>query len=65
MDKEGMRVHLDEAKIASEAALPHCVDHPTASYSGGFGLAGGGYGPYCICDECGRLFGKIEEPDDE
>lgn len=30
----------------------------------GFGLLGGGYGPYAVCDECGAVY-KTPIPDDE
>lgn len=31
----------------------------------GFGLAGGGFGPYLYCDNCGRVVAKYDIPDDE
>ncbi len=42
-----------------------CPAHPHATHEHGFGLAGGGYGPYSICNECGSVFDKIDLPDDE
>lgn len=31
----------------------------------GFGLAGGGYGPYDYCPKCGEVVNKVSLPDDE
>lgn len=31
----------------------------------GFGLAGGGFGPYTFCTECSRIISKTCEPIDE
>lgn len=41
-----------------------CPEHPDATHENGFGLAGGGYGPYSICNVCGLMFDKIDVPDD-
>jgi hypothetical protein len=29
----------------------------------GYGLAGGGIGPYLYCDDCGEYFDKFQDPD--
>lgn len=42
-----------------------CEQHPDATHEPGFGLAGGGFGPYCICNECGIIFGKVPMLDGE
>lgn len=57
--------HIAESEPRPEVTADRCPDHPNASSSGGFGLAGGGYGPYEVCDECGRIFGKIDMGDEE
>lgn len=44
--------------ITLRASANRCPDHPEAKSHPGFGYAGGGYGPYNICDECGEVFGK-------
>lgn len=35
-----------------------CVDHPRAEVRDGFGLAGGGFGVYTYCGQCGRVLTK-------
>lgn len=40
-----------------------CSEHPNATHETGFGLAGGGYGLYSVCNECGCIFDKIQEMD--
>jgi hypothetical protein len=42
----------------------HCPDHPEAEPSVGFGLAGGGYGAYIYCPECGHIIEKWQEEND-
>lgn len=32
-------------------------------YEVGFGLAGGGYGPYTYCPKCGLMLSKTQERD--
>ena len=44
-----------------ENAPGGCPAHPEATHESGFGLAGGGYGAYSICNECGAIFGKVQE----
>lgn len=56
-------VHLDFAKQDSEIPergpdeCPKCA----VRYEVGFGLAGGGYGPYTYCPQCGDLLSKTQE----
>jgi hypothetical protein len=45
-------------EITAEAARPLCAAHPDTAWSTGAGYAGGGFGPYKICLECGTIFGK-------
>lgn len=42
---------------------PRCPDHPKAPQEMGFGLAGGGYGPYSYCSICCRILSKTQEYD--
>jgi hypothetical protein len=42
-----------------------CPQHPDAMIREGYGLAGGGFGPYTFCDECARILSKTVEPADE
>lgn len=56
-------IHIDSSEPRPDALADRCPEHPGAGSSGGFGLAGGGFGSYQVCDECGRVFGKIVLPD--
>lgn len=38
-----------------------CPDHPEAPAETGFGLAGGGFGPYTYCTECFRVLSKSKD----
>lgn len=38
-----------------------CPDHPKEEPEMGFGLAGGGYGPYSYCPVCHRILDKDQE----
>jgi len=42
-----------------------CPDHPALEPEVGFGLAGGGYGAYTYCSECGRILSKMQEHEGE
>lgn len=37
---------------------------PHAHTDMGFGLAGGGYGPYLYCEDCGAILDKWQERDE-
>ena len=39
----------------------HCPDHPDAEFMGGHGLAGGGFGSYVVCSECGRTWKVMDD----
>ncbi len=41
-----------------------CEIHPGGTHEHGFGMAGGGFGVYSICNECGSIFDKIIIPDE-
>lgn len=38
-----------------------CPEHPGEEPEVGFGLAGGGYGPYYFCPVCCKILGKDQE----
>lgn len=38
-----------------------CSEHPKYPSESGFGLAGGGYGPYTVCPICCKLLSKTNE----
>lgn len=40
---------------------PHCRSE---NIEVGFGLAGGGYGVYHYCEDCGQILSKSVEPDE-
>lgn len=60
-------VHLDSSE--RDPALPEldqiqaCPDHPQAEPLLGYGLGGGGVGPYTFCSECGKILSKSEDPE--
>jgi hypothetical protein len=60
-----VRIHITPSEPREEALLDKCPEHPNASFGSGFGFAGGGFGGYSVCDECGRVFNKVIFQDDE
>lgn len=61
-------VHVLPVDIRPLAQRDHCSNHPdqtTENSQEGFGLAGGGFGPYYICGICGNVFGKTQVEEDE
>jgi hypothetical protein len=40
-----------------------CPDHPKDESEMGYGLAGGGMGPYTVCATCSRILSKTVDPD--
>lgn len=40
-----------------------CDAHPDATHEQGYGLAGGGFGVYSVCNECGTVFDKHPDPE--
>lgn len=54
-------IHIDLSEI--DPAIPQtdrCPDHPGLEPALGFGLAGGGYGVYTYCSECGKMLSKTQ-----
>ena len=41
--------------------VPVKCHHPIEYQEAGFGLAGGGYGPYMYCGACGEILSKTQE----
>lgn len=50
------------AQSDTEPQHTRCPDHPDAEPGMGFGLMGGGYGPYSFCRVCGKIIHKTQEP---
>lgn len=48
------------AEITPEARAPQCPAHPDGAWTSGAGYAGGGFGPYRLCSECGSVFAKVQ-----
>lgn len=59
----GLTKHDVPPEITPEAARLVCAEHPDGGWRTGAGYAGGGFGPYKICLECGSIFGKTEWKD--
>jgi hypothetical protein len=51
-------IHIARSKFGAEPHEDGCSQPEPES---GFGLAGGGYGPYTYCPECGAMLWKAEE----
>lgn len=59
------KIPMSEQDNSPETApLDRCPDHPTEYPEAGFGLAGGGYGPYMYCPICARILSKAQERED-
>lgn len=58
-------LHISEAEV--RPGIPplddsiKCGEHPHAQVVQGFGLAGGGMGPYTSCAECGKILSKSDD----
>lgn len=55
--------HIDASEIREDLrdGPAVCPDHPNVEPEVGFGLAGGGYGPYTYCGQCGKLLSKQQD----
>lgn len=58
-----VKVHLDMAgqNPAIPEAGPDDCPKCKVPYEVGFGLAGGGYGAYTYCPQCGGMLSKTQE----
>jgi hypothetical protein len=65
-EEKKITIHIDSSeqdpKIPDRtpAACPNCSAGPE-KWEMGFGLAGGGYGPYQYCGSCGTMLSKTQE----
>lgn len=62
---DDVTVHIDLAKVEPQEAPPR--SDGKCQYCGGdtdmgYGLAGGGIGPYSFCTVCGRITDKQQDP---
>lgn len=62
---EGPIWHFTPSEVREEAKSQRCPEHPQAPYYEHFGMAGGGFGPYKICEVCSRVFDKQVSDDDD
>lgn len=60
MDKTELGHLLLDGSAEIDALRPCKHEHTEM----GFGLAGGGYGAYCYCEDCGVILEKWQESDD-
>lgn len=67
-DEDGPEPHDDdvalfgsgrETYLTQSDRCPKCL---TTNLEMGFGLAGGGYGPYSFCPQCGIVVNKSQDP---
>ena len=65
--KDEVHVHIDSSKQhddVPEFGPDFCPECKVATEQG-FGLAGGGYGVYTYCPQCGKILSKTQEfPED-
>jgi hypothetical protein len=64
-DDDKVFVHVDPSEVEPQALAPR--DDGKCQYCGGeteigYGLAGGGIGPYTYCMRCGRICDKWPDP---
>jgi hypothetical protein len=60
-DNDDVRIHISGSKFRG----PPKNDCPHKNTEDGFGLAGGGFGPYTYCTDCNYVISKFCLPDDE
>lgn len=60
MADDKLVIHID----AAEFTPPEPDGCPHKNTIGGFGLAGGGYGAYTFCEDCGQVIDKVCEEDE-
>ena|ERR1700689_664359 len=53
--------HGIRSRFAAACPVDMCPDCKT-ELEVGFGLAGGGYGPYSFCPDCGTVVSKTQDP---
>ena len=66
-DEDGYEPHDDDVQIFGTKGRVHLVQSDRCSkclstnLEMGFGLAGGGYGPYSYCPQCGIVVNKSQD----
>jgi hypothetical protein len=55
---------ISQSMLEGQKMPGGCEDHPDATHEEGFGLAGGGFGVYSVCNACGSVFDKVLLPED-
>ena len=66
IEESEQAIHVDAIEVR-EDILDHQVElcpHDGAGLESGFGLGGGGFGPYGFCPQCNRIIWKISLGDD-
>ncbi len=58
------RCGVSEEMLEGQHHPGGCERHPNDTHETGFGLAGGGFGDYKICNHCGAVFDKNLWPED-
>lgn len=68
-DEDGPESHDDDVQIFGGGRTTHLIDSIdrcpkclSTNLEMGFGLAGGGYGPYSFCPTCGIVVNKSQDP---
>lgn len=67
-DEDGYEAHDDDVQIFGMSGTVHLVQADrcpkclSTNLEMGFGLAGGGYGPYSFCSACGIVVNKSQDP---
>jgi len=63
MTDKNITAHLD--LVDQDPSIPNVgpdrCPKCNVEYEVGFGLAGGGYGPYTYCPKCGDMLSKIQD----
>lgn len=62
MSDDKIHVHIDSSKIREDVPqTDYCPKCGTKDLEAGFGLAGGGFGPYMYCGQCGVVVSKSQD----
>lgn len=64
MPEDEIHVHIDSSeqdKDIPEVQPTVCPKCTGSNFDMGFGLAGGGFGPYTYCVDCGAVVHKTQE----
>lgn len=64
------KVFIDSSNTRANIHSPmdediRCEYHPADTVAIGFGLAGGGFGPYTYCATCGVILSKTNQDEDD